>query len=1794
MLNNRNFRVSLLASVAVMGLVAGAGSVTAAVIDYPNGSTNANPIVLTDNSTQLQVLTGSATQSGVISETGGSFGLSKIGAGTLSLTGANTYTGATTITTGTLQIGIGGTSGMVAGNITDNGALVFNRSDVAIYGGTISSIANGTFTDAGSGTLILTANSSVNGNITINSGATLQFGNGGAAGGLAGNITDNGALIINRSDAVSTGAVVSGTGSFTDAGTGVLTLTGNSTYTGTTTINAGATLNLGGGTANGAIAGTSPVVDNGSLVLNHSSIAGIQNTISGTGSVTAATGTHILIAANTYTGGTTINTGATLQVGNGGNAGAITGNVVDNGTLVFNRNSTVTYAGVISGTGGVTSNLGSGLTLTGNNTYTGLTDVGVNTLNIGGGGTSGSVAGTISARTLVFNRTDTITYNGILLATNVVAATGTTIITGNNSNTNSVVINPGAILQFGNGGTRGQVNGAITDNGTLVINRAGYAQDPADVISGTGGVTISGNSIAELRAANTYSGVTVIDSGSTVLLEGSINSSSAVIDNGILAPTGYPPQTISNNISGTGGLEVGILTILTGTNTYSGVTEALPNSTLQIGNGGTTGSIAGDLTAGGTVIFNRSDAYTYAGTIGGVGNVIDSGTGILTLTANSPFIGTTTINPGATLQLGNGGTTGMLARIIVDNGRLIFNRSDVATYTSNISGSGSVTQAGTGTLVVTGALTQAGGTILNSGSGLSVAAGGSLSAASAVTWALGTGTGTATITNAGTITGSTRAITTSGSGSPRSLNLTNSGTITGTGNDGVQIGNDIGAGTITVSNSGTIKSSGGQAIDFAAVTAGTATVNITNAAGAIITATADDALRPGAGTVSINNQGSITSTAAASRAINVNPTNLTNIAGFTIANGAAGNSAALIQSAGDAVRFTASTLGTTAAYTVALDNFGTIQSTGVGANNGQALDFNDLVATGGKITITNEAGGLIQAADADAIRPGANATVNNSGTIKALFSTASNASGNVSGNDAIDFQSGKGGVVNNLAGGTIDGAKGGITAKYAPVITNAGTIIGRDGSGINIDTARDATPANPDITATGTVTVVNTGTIIGTANTADGDAIDVDYLVNVTNSGIIKASGIVAPAVGSLNEALAIGGGTVTNQAGGQIVSDQRAITVDDSNKGNAFGAISIDNFGTIAGSDTASGGIGGIKITSIVSNSLINESGGVINGGVQMGQGDDSVTLFTGSTLNGLLDGSAGNDTLTLKGTGAGTFANVANFETLNVTGGNWTLGGTQAYATAVNVTGSTANVTGTLASALTIVGSGGTLTGTGKVGTTAVASGGAFAPGNGFTVNGNLTLASGANYIEALAPTTANLTTVTGTASLAGTFTASVAGGSYSATRKFTVLTASGGISGTFSPTSINAPAYVKPALSYDANNVYLTLTQVALGSLATNPGGDEKAVLAALDNAVAAGYVPTGGTLALYGLSGSALNAAADQISGQANVNASSAMGASFDAFLSLMTPGGDPASGNFAPGQAYNGDGAPARAQLGSGEMRVWGMVYGGTADLDANATTGAAAVSASNHGFAVGVDTKLDAGLLGGLTLGVGHQDFSAGNGAGNSDDVMLGGYLRQGIGNAYVAGSLAYGWHSITTSRTVTISGTDVLQARFNATDIGGRIEGGWNMSLNDVVLTPYGAWIHSSFTTPAYAEAAVSGAGTFALGFAEQSTGAGRTELGARLGRDFHWDDTGLTGALTAAWAHSLNDTPTLQAAFVGIPGSSFQVIGSQVAKDSALLGGSLQAESRNGLSYGVRLESQLGQGTTIFEGMGTLGWHW
>ena len=356
--------------------------------------------------------------------------VSQIGSGTTVLTGANAYTGGTTISAGTLQLGNGATSGSIVGNVVDNGALAFNRSDTVTFAGTIS--GTGAVNQIGGGTTILTADNTYTGPTTIGAG-TLQLGNGGTSGGVIGNITDNGALVFDRSDSVTFTGAISGAGAVSQIGSGTTILTADNSYTGGTTISVG-TLQLGNGGASGGVIGG--ITDNAALAFDRSDTATIFGDISGTGSLSQiGTGTTVLAGINTYTGGSTISAG-TLQLGNGGVTGSIVGDVTDNGALAFDRNGIVVYPGVVSGAGSL-SQIGGG--------NGGVHRAGFDTYAAAGPRSAPArcsalgnqlhhrasiVGNVVDNGALAFNRSDAVTFAGTISGTGAVnqIGGGTTIL----------------------------------------------------------------------------------------------------------------------------------------------------------------------------------------------------------------------------------------------------------------------------------------------------------------------------------------------------------------------------------------------------------------------------------------------------------------------------------------------------------------------------------------------------------------------------------------------------------------------------------------------------------------------------------------------------------------------------------------------------------------------------------------------------------------------------------------------------------------------------------------------------------------------------------------------------------------------------------------------------------------------------------------------------------------------------------------------------------------------------------------------------------------------------------------------------------------------------------------------------------------------------------------------------------------------------------------------------------------------------------------------------------------------
>ncbi|MGA8819961.1 MAG: autotransporter-associated beta strand repeat-containing protein, partial [Xanthobacteraceae bacterium] len=439
------------------------------------GSLTGSGIVINSGLASTILTTGDATNtlfSGVIQNGAGVMALTKQGAGTFTLTAANTYTGTTTIDAGTLQLGNGGTSGSIVGDVTDNSNFVIDLSANFSMAGVIS--GSGAFVQLGAGTTIFTTADDYSGATTVDAG-TLQLGDGGSLGfggalninggtfdlnghnqtvgdlsGTGGMLTlGSGTLTTDSTDSTIFAGTISGTGELVIDGTGTLTLTGSNNYNGGTTISDGELVLGNGGTA-GSITGNT--TDNAMFAIDRSDTLTFAGNILGTGGLLQlGTGTTILMAADSYSGGTTISAG-TLQLGNGGTSGSIVGEVTDNAGFAIDRSDSFTFAGHIFGTGSLLQ-LGAGTTiLTAADNYSGGTTITDGRLELG---TGGSVSGNVTDNAIfAADSSDAITLAGMISGSGAFQqlGTGTTILLAADTNGGGATVTAGT-LELGSGGS---------------------------------------------------------------------------------------------------------------------------------------------------------------------------------------------------------------------------------------------------------------------------------------------------------------------------------------------------------------------------------------------------------------------------------------------------------------------------------------------------------------------------------------------------------------------------------------------------------------------------------------------------------------------------------------------------------------------------------------------------------------------------------------------------------------------------------------------------------------------------------------------------------------------------------------------------------------------------------------------------------------------------------------------------------------------------------------------------------------------------------------------------------------------------------------------------------------------------------------------------------------------------------------------------------------------------------------------------------------------------------------------
>lgn len=658
----------------------------------------------------------------------------------------------------------------------------------------------------------------------------------------------------------------------------------------------------------------------------------------------------------------------------------------------------------------------------------------------------------------------------------------------------------------------------------------------------------------------------------------------------------------------------------------------------------------------------------------------------------------------------------------------------------------------------------------------------------------------------------------------------------------------------------------------------------------------------------------------------------------------------------------------------------------------------------------------------------------------------------------------------------------------------------------------------------------------------------------------------------------------------------------------------------TYTGTTTIASG-GELDLINFGSDGSIATSSNVIANGVF------DIAGLSGGTAIKSLSGSGnvnlGANTLTITN-GNGTFAGVIGDGGagggLTMAGGTEILSGANTYGGATTVNGGRLEVNGSITSAST-VNAGGTLAGSGSVGSVTV-SGGTLAPGSAgaigtLAINGPLSFTAASTYLVQVSSTSASLASVAGAATLGGA-TVSAIFSSGTVRKQYTILSASGGFGGTtFNSTVVSNVPTLNATLSYDTSNVFLNVNvNFTPGSGGLNVNQQNVA------NTLTSFFNSTGGIPAAFAaLTPAGLTTASGELGTgiiQSTINADGQ-------FLNLML---DPTivgrSGGFAKAgsvaQFAEGDDAAGYAAMRLANARereayamatkapqllssqpssrwsVWAAGYGGSAQVGGNAAVGSQDLTARVWGGAAGADYRLSVDTLVGFALGGGGLNYSLANatGAGSADLFQAGVYGRHNFGPAYLSAALAYGWHDVTTSRTVAPGGFDQLQGRFKADTFSARFEGGYRFATPWIGVTPYAAAQVTNFNLPNYSEISLNGGGLFALNYVSQSLTDTRSELGLRTDKSYAVQNGVLTLRGRAAWAHDYNPSRAVTALFQTLPGTSFVVNGARVDADSALLSASAEMKWLSGFSIAGTFDGEFSGNVTSYSGKGVFKYSW
>ena len=638
-------------------------------------------------------------------------GLAKQGVGTLTLSGASTYNGPTTVSAGTLKV----TGNIQASPLTLGAATLSGTGTIGIVNvnNTAAVLTNG---DGNTNPLLLdslafTTTGTVNANLSSSLSPSLDLiGDLHIGSGFTVNVTTAPAWVAGTTyDLIRYGTLSGSLGSITKGA-----IAGLGARQTATIVDTGSAIGL-------AIAGDAPVwtgLQSGDWTT--AAIAGSKNWKLQSAGTPADFLNNDQVLFDDSAGGTTnINiSAANVQVA----TVVFDNDGVDNSGLDYTISSTGGF-GIADGSGPSTltkSGLGT-VTLTTTNTYTGATAINKGTLRLGDGTTDGDIASSASITnkgTLIFNRSaGSFTYGNVISGFGSIEknGAGTQILAGDNTISGGITINAGT-LQVGNGGSTGTLGSSVVaNNASLVFNRSN-AFTLGNAIGGTGSLSQTGTGAVTISGNNSYSGGTTINSGSTILIgaNNALGTGTVTLANGATLgtnPGGALPNAINTPTGGTV------------TFTTSGA-----NLTLN-GNISGSGNINRTATGAAATVYLGGDNSGFSGTftVENNGNAATRFTSANGGSANAKWVNNNPTNGRVTLEFGGGsaqfgsltGTGFFSAQLAgtcaMEVGNLGLNETYSGVLNQVGAGTLAVTKVGSGTWTLTGNNAYTGATTVNGG-----------------------------------------------------------------------------------------------------------------------------------------------------------------------------------------------------------------------------------------------------------------------------------------------------------------------------------------------------------------------------------------------------------------------------------------------------------------------------------------------------------------------------------------------------------------------------------------------------------------------------------------------------------------------------------------------------------------------------------------------------------------------------------------------------------------------------------------------------------------------------------------------------------------------------------------------------------------------------------------------------------------------------------------------------------------------------------------------------------------------